>query len=329
MDNEANPKMQRIVKKVSNPLEFGKVAVVYGGDSAERDVSLMSGDAVYKGLIEKNVDAHLVDFAQIKPHQLIEHDFDRVWIALHGRGGEDGSLQGALEQLNLPYTGSGVLGSALGMDKVRSKKLFEAAGLKTPKSIHIIKNQLRNDYANIVEELGLPIVVKPALEGSSIGMTIVQAIEELETAIAKALQSDDVVLLEQFISGKELTGAVLQDESLPLIYIQPSGFYDYDAKYFSDETQYHCPSGLDQDLENDLRNQCLQAFQAVGAFGWGRTDLILDADGSAWILEVNTVPGMTSHSLVPMAALESGYSFSELVWKVLETSFIDCVGVRA
>lgn len=314
--------MQRTLRQVTNANEFGKVAVLYGGDSAERDVSLMSGSAVYEGLLEKQVDAHLVDFSEILPHQLLEQGFDRVWIALHGRGGEDGSLQGALEQLGLPYTGSGVLGSSLAMDKLRTKQILKATGLNTPNWKTIVADNNSYSVEQIVDELNLPLVVKPALEGSSIGMSIVHAVGELDAAIEFALQTDNVVLIEEFIAGREMTGAVLHNTALPLIHIQPAGFYDYDAKYFSDETQYHCPSGLADEKENELREICQRAFNAVGAYGWGRTDLILDEQGKVWVLEVNTVPGMTSHSLVPMAARQAGYSFADLVWKVLETSFV-------
>lgn len=316
-----NTAMHRELRLITNSKDFGKVAVLYGGNSSEREVSLMSGEAVYLGLREKNVNVHLVDYAEILPHHLLEEKFDRVWIALHGRGGEDGSLQGALEQIGLPYTGSGVLGSALGMDKLRSKHLFKAAGLRTPDWQTITSAADNIDVESLINQLGLPLVVKPALEGSSIGMSIVKKSTEVKAAIELALKSDDVVLVEQLINGKELTGAVLHDKALPLIHIEAQDFYDYEAKYFSEQTQYHCPSGLDVELENNLREQSLSAFKAVGAYGWGRTDLMLDENNQAWVLEVNTVPGMTSHSLVPMAAKQAGYSFSDLVWKVLETSF--------
>lgn len=317
--------MHRAIRHITDAKDFGKVAVLYGGSSAEREVSLMSGAAVHKGLLEKQVDAHLVDYSDVLPHQLVEQGFNRVWIALHGRGGEDGSLQGALEQLGLPYTGSGVLGSALGLDKLRSKQVFKAEGLLTPDWITIFANDKMYSADEISEKLGLPLVVKPALEGSSIGMSIVKEVAELEPAIKKALAADKVVLVEQFIQGKEITSTILQNEALPLIYIEPVDFYDYDAKYFSDETQYHCPCGLDVDLEKDIQVQSLKAFKAIDAFGWGRADFLLDEDNKAWLLEVNTVPGMTSHSLVPMSAKQAGYSFSDLVWKVLESSFLDSV----
>ena len=313
-------KMQRITRTVNDANDFGKVAVLYGGNSAERDVSLMSGQAVYTGLIEKNVDAHLIDLQSYDLQNLGSEKFDRVWIALHGRGGEDGTLQGALEYLGIPYTGSGVLGSALCMDKLRSKQVFLSEKLPTPKWMLVDAQTTVDD---LLMTLGLPLVIKPSNEGSSIGMSIVHESQELERAIQDALKLDASSIAEQYIDGKEITVSVLHDQVLPMIHIEtPRTFYDYEAKYFSDNTKYHCPASLSERLVTQLSEITLQAFKALNAYGWGRVDLMLDRNEQPYLLEINTLPGMTSHSLTPMSAAAVGINFADLVWKVLETSFV-------
>ncbi|MFU8896805.1 MAG: D-alanine--D-alanine ligase [Gammaproteobacteria bacterium] len=299
--------------------DFGRVAVLMGGHSAEREISLLSGEAVLAALLRRGVDAHRVDPADGLAPLLGGGDFDRAWLALHGRGGEDGVMQGALETLGLPYTGSGVLGSALSMDKLRSKQLFAAWGLGTPRwrVMHAPA-----EAADIVAELGLPLIVKPAGEGSSVGMSKVTVAEELPAAYAEASRWSGPVLVEEWISGGEYSVAVLQDEVLPAVRIEtPRTFYDYEAKYFSDETRYHCPCGLEPAEEAAFAAQARTAFEAVAATGWGRVDFLLPADGVPRFLEVNTIPGMTGHSLVPMGARQAGIEFDELAWRVLETSF--------
>ena len=300
---------------------FGKVAVLYGGDSAERAVSLDSGTAVLAALREQGVDAHGVDPGERRAgtvcRELADGRFDRAFIALHGRGGEDGVIQGALETLGLPYTGSGVLGSALGMDKLRCKQLWRARGLPTAAYAVLAKDE---DLVRAAEEVGFPMMVKPALEGSSIGMARVETPAELETAWAVARRHGPV-LVERWLSGPEYTAAVVDDECLPLIRVEtPRVFYDYDAKYRSDDTRYYCPCGLSESEEQGLKALSMRAFEAVGASGWGRVDLMLDAAGQPYLLEVNTVPGMTSHSLVPMAAKARGMGFSALILRILETT---------
>ncbi|MBT8140793.1 MAG: D-alanine--D-alanine ligase [Gammaproteobacteria bacterium] len=312
--------MQRLTRKITSTKDFGKVAVLYGGMSAERDVSLMSGKAVHAGLEKQLVDAHLIDLQHQDLQILAEQQFDRVFIALHGRGGEDGTLQGALEHLNIPYTGSGVLGSALSLDKLRCKQVFKACGLPTPRWAVV---NAATDSQTLIDAVGLPMVIKPSNEGSSIGMSIVMQADELPRAIEAALQLDANVIAEQFIDGKELTVSILHDRTLPIIHIEtPRTFYDYEAKYFSDNTRYHCPAALPEELAQNIAAMSLAAFKAVDAYGWGRVDLMLDQKQNAWLLEVNTVPGMTSHSLVPMAAKAVGISFADLVWQILETAFI-------
>jgi D-alanine-D-alanine ligase len=308
---------------VSNPAAFGRVAVLFGGKSAEREISLLTGNAVLDALLDRGVDAHAVD---PRDADFINHlqtgNFDRVWIALHGRGGEDGTVQGLLEMLNVPYTGSGVLGSALGMDKLRTKQLLLGAGIPTPAWRQIDSEA---ECATVVEELGLPLIVKPALEGSSIGMSKVEQAAELPIAWRKARESGPVVFAESWVSGPEYTAAILHDQVLPLIHIRSANtFYDYQAKYLSDETRYICPSGLMAAQEQELAALALQTFQITGASGWGRVDFMVDAGtGKPYVLEINTVPGMTSHSLVPMAAMQAGIDFGGLVWRILETSFIE------
>ncbi len=311
------PREQRHV--VEAAADFGRVAVLMGGWSAEREISLMSGRAVLDALRRRGIDAHGVDLRLGAVDELLGGGFERVWLAMHGRGGEDGAIQGALECLELPYTGSGVAGSALCMDKLRSKQLMAAAGIDTPR-FEVARCEA--DLDGIVDRLGLPLIAKPAGEGSSVGMTRVDTPAALAAAWRTAAALDAVVLVEQWLDGPEYTASVLAGQALPLIRIEAANtFYDYDAKYFSDKTRYHCPCGLDDATEHAWRALALRAFDALGATGWGRADFLVDSDGRPNFLEVNTIPGMTSHSLVPMAAQAAGMDFDELVWRVLETSF--------
>lgn len=300
-----------------------KVAVLFGGTSAERDVSLNSGAAVLAGLKEAGIDAHGVDTKTFSVTRLKDEGFDRVFIALHGRGGEDGTLQGLLEQVGLPYTGSGVMASALTMDKFRTKLVWQALGLPVAPFVALNKKQLgevgQGALADKIASLGLPLIVKPSREGSSVGMSKVTSAEQLLPALEEGFRHDDDVLVEKWLSGPEYTVAILGDQVMPSIRIQPAGvFYDYQAKYLSDETQYFCPSGLSSEQEERLSELALQAYRALDCSGWGRVDVMQDADGSFNLLEVNTSPGMTSHSLVPMAAKQFGLSFSQLVVRILE-----------
>jgi D-alanine-D-alanine ligase len=303
---------------VESPEAFGRVAVLLGGASAEREISLMSGAAVCDALRRRGVRADQVDPAGGQLASLID-SYDRAWIALHGRGGEDGSLQGLLEQLGIPYTGSGVLGCALSMDKLRSKRLLVGAGLATP-AYHVLRGP--QDFDAAIAALGLPMMIKPAAEGSSIGLTRVGQSDELPAAWETAAACRCEVFAEGWVTGAEYTAGVLQGQVLPLVRIDvDDGFYDYQAKYFSDDTRYVCPCGLDDTAIRTYSELCGKAFDAVGGRGWGRVDFMLDEQGNALILEVNMVPGMTSHSLVPMAAAEAGIDFDELCWRILETSF--------
>jgi D-alanine-D-alanine ligase len=305
-------------RPVTDAAEFGRVALLLGGTSAEREISLQTGQAVLAALRARGVDVAALDPAEAGLDALMGGAYDRVWLALHGRGGEDGLMQGALETIGLPYTGSGVLGSAVSMDKLRSKQLFRAWGLDTPEWA------VMSDPAEapaIVAELGLPLIVKPASEGSSVGMSKVEAAAALPAAWAEAARYDECVLVERWVEGGEYSVGVLQGEALPIIRIEtPRVFYDYEAKYFSDDTRYFCPAGLDDAFEAACRAAALTAFDAVGASGWGRVDFLMGADRRPRFLEVNTIPGMTSHSLVPMGAKAAGIDFEELVWRVLETS---------
>ena len=297
--------------------DFGKVAVLLGGPSAEREISLLSGNAVLKALRERGVDAHPFDPAQRNLHDLVTDGFARAFIALHGRFGEDGTVQGALETLRIPYTGSGVMASALAMDKWRTKLVWLASGIPTPR-YRVVDS--RTDWMSVVAELGVPLIVKPAREGSTIGITKVTSVDhdELRLGYEAAARHDDLVLVEEFVSGVELTASIVNGRALPLIRIEaPQGNYDYHNKYFSDETKYFCPSGIDPALEEAIRARSLEAFDVVGCSGWGRLDLILRADGSYSFLEVNTSPGMTGHSLVPMAAKQAGTSFADLCIEIL------------
>jgi D-alanine-D-alanine ligase len=300
--------------------QFGKVAVLLGGKSAEREVSLMSGNAVLEALRNRGVDAYAFDPAQRPLEDLLRERFARVFIALHGRYGEDGTVQGALELLNIPYTGSGVMASALAMDKWRTKLVWQAVNVPTPR-FEILT--AASDFSAIAAKLGLPLIIKPSREGSTIGLTKVTDANQLKAAYDLAAKHDPMVLAEQFISGMELTASILGDTPLPLIRIAAaSGLYDYHAKYFADDTQYHCPSGLPQAQEQALQALALRAFNIVGCSGWGRVDIMLDPNGAPYLLEVNTSPGMTSHSLVPMAAKAHGLDFPELVVRILESAHV-------
>ncbi|MEW5862387.1 MAG: D-alanine--D-alanine ligase [Pseudomonadota bacterium] len=301
--------------------DFGKVAVLMGGRSAEREISLMSGRGVLAALRAKGVDAHAFDPAERDVTDLRREGFARCFIALHGRGGEDGTMQGALEVLGIPYTGSGVLGSAIAMDKWRTKLVWLAAGLPTPRFRILAEN---DDWEAVARELGLPLIVKPANEGSTLGLTRVRSVAELPAAYALAAKTyRDVALAEAFVDGPEYTASILGEQALPLIRIEaPQGHYDYQHKYFSDETKYHCPCGLPADKEAELRALALKAFRVIGGSGWGRVDLMLDSRGEPWLLEANTAPGMTGHSLVPMAARAAGLSYEDLCLRILELAHV-------
>ena len=303
--------------RISDPLAFGRVAVAMGGDSAEREVSLDSGRNVLEALRALGVDAHPVDGVTALLDAIRGGHFARVFNILHGRGGEDGVLQGALEALRIPYTGSGVLGSALSMDKIRTKQVWIASGLPTPE---FVVCRPGDDIAAQVAGLGLPVVVKPAHEGSSVGVSRVRSPAELSAAFETAARHDAEMLVERLIEGDELTVAILDGEALPSIRIVPAGeYYDWHAKYVAEDTQYLCP-GLDGAAEAELRALALEAFHAAGCSGWGRVDVMRDRAGGLWLLEVNTTPGMTSHSLVPKAAAAVGIDFQSLCWRILETS---------
>ena len=300
-----------------------KIAVLFGGTSAEREVSLNSGAAVLAGLREGGVDAHPVDPRDVDITQLKKQGFKKAFIALHGRGGEDGTLQGLLELIQLPYTGSGVMASAISMDKLRSKLLWQGAGLPVAPWVALTRSQfekgLDEELVKQISALGLPLIVKPSREGSSVGMSKVSEYDALQDALTLAFQHDEEVLIEKWLSGPEFTVAILGEEILPAIRIQPAGtFYDYEAKYLSDETQYFCPAGLESEQEDILQAVVLKAWTTLGCKGWGRIDVMLDNDGQFYLLEANTSPGMTSHSLVPMAARQAGMSFSQLVVRILE-----------
>ncbi|WP_421507148.1 D-alanine--D-alanine ligase [Erwinia rhapontici] len=300
-----------------------KIAVLLGGTSAERDVSLLSGAAVLKGLQEAGIDAHPVDIRDVPVLQLKEQGFDKAFIALHGRGGEDGTLQGVLEFLNIPYTGSGVMASAITMDKLRSKYLWQGCGLPVSPFVALTRKQmdegLTPEELASIDALGLPLFVKPSREGSSVGISRVNEAWQFPAALDEAFRHDDEVLIEAFLSGPEYTVGVIGEEILPSIRIQTaSEFYDYEAKYISDDTQYFCPSGLSAEQEAELSELVIAAWRALGCSGWGRVDVMMGGDGRFYLLEVNTSPGMTSHSLVPMAAKQAGMSFSQLVTRILE-----------
>jgi D-alanine-D-alanine ligase len=299
---------------------LGKVAVLLGGKSAEREISLLSGNAVLAGLRRAGVDAHAFDPAERDLFDLKRQGYQRVFIALHGRYGEDGTVQGALELIGIPYTGSGVMSSALCMDKVRTKLVWLAVGLPTPRFQVVTA---RSDWRHVADDLHLPLIMKPAHEGSTIGLSKVTHREDLADAYALAARHDDLVLAEEFIAGQELTAAFVGEQPLPLIRIEaPQGNYDYQHKYFTDDTKYFCPCGLPAENERDIQEMVMRSAQALGCTGWGRADLILRDDGSVSLLEMNTSPGMTGHSLVPMAAKAAGISFDELVVRILEAAHV-------
>jgi D-alanine-D-alanine ligase len=300
------------------PATFGRVAVLMGGKSAEREISLMSGRGVLAALRAKGVDAHAFDPSERELSELKREGFARCFIALHGRGGEDGTLQGALEFLGIPYTGSGVLGSAIGMDKWRCKLVWMAGGLPVPR----YRMPAGDDWDEVARELGLPLIVKPANEGSTLGLTKVIDAAQLPAAYDLAAKKfHDMALAEQFIDGPEFTASIVGGEALPLVRIEaPQGNYDYQNKYFTEDTKYHCPSGLPRDKEAALQALALRAFRLAGCTGWGRVDLMLDAGGNPYLLEVNTSPGMTGHSLVPIAAKAVGVSYEDLCVRILEAT---------
>ena len=302
------------------PWEFGKVAVMFGGKSAEREVSLKSGAAVLAALLRSGVDAHAFDPARQGLHTLQEQGFQRVFIALHGRYGEDGTVQGALELMDMPYTGSGVMASALAMDKFRTKLVWQAMKLPVPDYALLTSN---SDWNAIVQQLGLPLFVKPANEGSSVGISKVKNVADLPAAYAEAAKYDTLVIAEQFIGGGEYTVAILDGQALPVIKIEPANeFYDYEAKYLRDDTRYLCPSGLSAEKEAEMQQLAQQAFALIGGAGWGRVDFLKDETGKLYLLEINTSPGMTDHSLVPMAARAAGMSFEQLALQILELAHV-------
>lgn len=298
-------------------VNFGKVAVLYGGNSAEREVSLNSGNAVYTALIDSGINAVKIDTKDNLLSQLTQHEFDVAFIALHGVGGEDGTIQGLLEFYGLPYTGSGVKASAICMDKWRTKLIWLGLNLPTP---NFVKADSLLELEKFAEEVGYPLMVKPALEGSSIGISKVKGHVDLSSAYDAAVNTGSPVLAEQFITGKEYTVAVLNGKALPAIQLKPANeFYDYDAKYIQDDTEYLVPCGLSDEKEQELKRLAEKAYEALDCTGWGRVDFMQDENERFWLIEVNTVPGMTDHSLVPMAAKAAGINFQQLVIRILET----------
>ncbi len=313
--------------KVSTLNDFGKVAVLMGGPSAEREISLISGKAVLAALRERRVDAHAFDPAERELFDLKREGFRKVFIALHGRFGEDGTVQGALEVLRIPYTGSGVMGSAISMDKWRTKLVWLAAGIPTPR-FALLKEG--TDWDKLVASLGIPLIVKPAREGSTIGLTKVIRADDLPAAYGLAARYDPLVIAEEFVAGQELTASILSDASartdtaLPLVRIEaPQGNYDYQNKYFTDDTKYYCPSGVRAEVEDEIRKVALKSFRVLGCRGWGRADVMLRPDGTFSFLEMNTSPGMTGHSLVPIAAKATGLAYPDLCVKILEGAALD------
>ena len=306
--------------QVKHAADFGKVAVVMGGSAAEREISLRSGKAVYEALKRQNIDVVAIDVTDSPIKALSDISVDRVFNVIHGRGGEDGVLQAVLEVLNLPYTGSGVMASALTMDKLRTKLCWQGMGLATPKWLVLNTEQ---DIDQCQESLGFPVIVKPAREGSSIGMSKANNRSELVNALQLARQFDCDVYAEQWVQGREYTVAVLAGEALPVIRLEtPNVFYDFDAKYRANTTLYHCPCGLSPEKEGQLQKLAELACQGLSVKGWARVDAFIDANERPQLIEVNTVPGMTDHSLVPMAAKAAGVDFNELVWRILETSLV-------
>jgi len=300
---------------VNDVAQFGKVAVLMGGLSAEREISLLSGNAVLAALKSKGVDAHGIDVDENIVSELVAEDYQRAFIVLHGRGGEDGTMQGLLELMSLPYTGSDVKSSSLAMDKLKTKQIWLSMGLPTP-YFYIMDSEQSCKQA--LEKLGLPLIIKPVLEGSSIGMSKVESEDELVPAWKKAQQCGGTVIAERWVVGEEYTAAMLDGQVLPMIKLKTTHkFYDYDAKYEAEDTQYICPCGLSEEREAELGELACRAFDAVGASSWGRVDFMLDQNDQPWLIEVNTVPGMTSHSLVPMAAKQAGISFDDLVMSIL------------
>ncbi|HET7546615.1 MAG TPA: D-alanine--D-alanine ligase [Usitatibacter sp.] len=302
-------------------MSLGKVAVLMGGPSAEREISLISGKAVLAALQSRGVDAHAFDPAERELFELKREGFARAFIALHGRFGEDGTVQGALEVMRLPYTGSGVMASALAMDKWRTKLVWHAAGIPTPRFAMVDRG---TRWDSIAELLGLPVIVKPSREGSTIGLTKVARVDELPAAYELAARYDDLVLAEEFVPGKELTASILGEVALPLVRIEaPRGNYDYQNKYFTDETRYYCPAGIDVRVDDEIRAAALRSFRMLGCRGWGRADVMLRPDGSWSFLEMNTAPGMTGHSLVPIAARAAGIDYADLCVRILEAAALD------
>jgi D-alanine-D-alanine ligase len=305
-----------------NPL--GKTAVLMGGPSAEREISLISGKAVLAALRSKGVDAHAFDPAEREIFELKREGFTRAFIALHGRFGEDGTVQGALEVMQIPYTGSGVMASALAMDKWRTKLVWTAAGIPTPK---YVMARADTDWGKVVARLKLPLIVKPSREGSTIGLTKLRSVKDAPAAYALAAKFDELVLVEEFIEGQELTASVLGETALPLVRIEaPEGNYDYQNKYFTDDTQYYCPSGIRAEVEDEIRAVALKSFRVLGCRGWGRADVMLRPDGSYSFLEMNTSPGMTGHSLVPIAAKAAGLAYPDLCVKILGAAALETGG---
>ena len=308
-----------MISSITNPKDFGRVAVLLGGDSSERDVSLESGRNVLDALKRKGVDATIVDGIPALVQALTTQKFDRVFNIMHGGDGENGVVQGLLESLRVPYTGSGVLGAALTLDKIRTKQVWLSAGLSTPRYVRISSEA---DLTTAAATIGLPLIMKPSCEGSSVGVSRVFKQADLSQAVALAQRYRGELLMEQLIEGGEYTVGILGDEALPTIKIVPAGeYYDYHAKYVADDTQYLCP-GLQGAAEDEMRALALAAFKAAGCWGWGRVDVMRDRSGKNFLLEVNTTPGMTSHSLVPKAARVRGIEFDDLVWRILETSFV-------
>ncbi|MGB2106466.1 MAG: D-alanine--D-alanine ligase [Porticoccaceae bacterium] len=302
----------------SKQTNFGRVGVIYGGNSSEREISLLTGAAIVQALKHQGVDTVAIDIKDQSLEAIKAANIDRAFIALHGPGGEDGTLQGALEYLGIPYTGSGVMASALAMDKLRCKQIWKGIDLPTTDFASLNKG---TDWQKTLERLGGCVVVKPACEGSSVGMSIAESAQQLKQAWELAYKYDAKVIAEPRLMGKEYTVAILGDQALPSIRIQANAtFYDYEAKYLSDKTEYFCPSGLDPERETELAQLCTNAFNSIDGKGWGRVDVMTDLNGTFYILEVNTVPGMTSHSLVPMAAKASGIDFEKLVLAILEES---------
>jgi D-alanine-D-alanine ligase len=302
-----------------NPDKYGKVAVLMGGASGEREVSLKSGAAVFKALQELGIDVHSIDADKSVFAVLSQGNYDRAFIALHGCGGEDGAIQGGLEIIGLPYTGSGVMASGICMDKLMTKKVWAAAGINSPQFMPVNAD---TGYETVEKRIGAPFIIKPSLEGSSLGVHKVDNLTQYKAAVEEASLHSGMLMAERWIEGKEYTVSILDDEALPVIRLEtPNVFYDYEAKYKANDTSYLLPCGLNQDDEVRLQNQALEAFNSTGAKGWGRVDVMIDQNNQAWFLEVNTVPGMTDHSLVPMAAASKNIDFNNLVLRILDTSF--------